>query len=322
MFLINNSFSDRMEIAVKTAEQNYRHKEKQNPASEWLQTVSILSEALSQIKEFSGETFVIKCSENVINDPVLARQFAEDVVLLKQLGINPIVVHGGESQISKKLEQLKIQSSFINGVRVVDSSTIEILEMVLSGLINKQIVAEINAADGMAIGISGKDSGLIEARKLRNSSYNSDSNIEQIVDFGFVGEPVRINTTLLQELSESSIIPVIAPIAFGKNGEIFSLDANTVAGCLAAAIAAKKLIIISDALDGMNQGNKKLSISEARKLSSSKKVSTKIITKLETCLHALENDCESAHILDGSLPHALLMAIFTKLEAGTMIYQD
>lgn len=251
-----------------------------------------------------------------MNIPVLARQFAEDVVLLKQLGINPIVVHGGESQISKKLDQLKIHSSFINGLRVMDSATVEIVEMVLSGLINERIVSEINTAGGTAIGISGKNSGLIEARKLRQSVCDSGSKIEQIIDLGFVGEPVRINTTLLQELSESSIIPVIAPIAFGKNGETFSLDADTVAGCLAAAIAAKKLIIISDAPDEMNQKSKKLSISEARKLSSNK------MSKLEICLHALDNDCEAAHILDGSLPHALLMAIFAKLGAGTVIYQD
>jgi len=322
MFLINNSCSDAMENVAKTFMQNNRQQEKVNPSHEWLQTASTLSEALSYIKEFSGETFVIKCSENALNNPILARQFAEDVVLLKQLGINPIVVHGGEPQVSKKLEQLKIHSSFINGLRVMDSVTVEIVEMVLSGLINEQIVLEISAAGGMAIGISGKNSGLIEARKLRQSVCDSDSNIERIIDLGFVGEPVRINPTLLQELAESSVIPIVAPIAFGKNAETFSLNADTVAGCLAAAIAAKKLIIINDVPDGMNQGNKKLSISEARKLSRSKKIPTEIITKLETCLHALENDCEVAHILDGSLPHALLMAIFAKLGAGTVIYNN
>lgn len=322
MFLVNNSCSDRIDISAKISGHNNWQKETHNPSSEWLQTTSILSEALSHIKGFAGETFVIKCSEKAMNNPILARQFAEDVVLLKQLGINPIVVHDGESQISKKLEQLKMHSSFVNGLRVVDSATVEIVEMVLSGLINKQIVSEINAADGIAIGISGKDSGLIEARKLRHSVGDSDSNIEQIIDLGFVGEPVSINPTLLQELAESNIMPVISPIAFGKNGGTFSLNADMVAGCLAAAIAAKKLIIISDVIDGMNQENKKLSISEARKLSRNKKVSSEIISKLETCLHALENDCEAAHILDSSLPHALLMAIFTKLGAGTMIYQD
>ncbi len=322
MFLINNSCSDRIDISAKILGYNNWQQEKHHSASEWLQTASILSEALLHIKEFAGETFVIKCNENAMNNPILARQFAEDVVLLKQLGINPIVVHGGESQISKKLEQLKIHSSFVNGLRVVDSATVEIVEMVLSGLINKQIVSEINAADGMAIGISGKDSGLIEARKLRHSVGDSDSNIEKIIDLGFVGEPVSINPTLLQELAESSVIPIIAPIAFGKNGETFILDADTVASCLAAAIAAKKLIIISDAPNVVNQENKNFSISEARKLRRNKKVSSEIISKLETCLHALENDCEAAHILDGSLSHALLMAIFTKLGAGNMIYRD
>jgi acetylglutamate kinase len=293
--------------------------------SEWLKTVSTLSEALPYMREFSGETFVIKYGGHVMGDPILSRQFAEDIVLLKQVGINPIVVHGGGPQIGKMLERLKIQSSFIDGLRVTDAATVEIVEMVLSGSINKQIVAEINSAGGMAIGISGKDGGLIEARKLRRTVRDPDSNIEKILDLGFVGEPTRINPTLLQEFSESNIIPVIAPIGIGANGETFNINADTAAGAIAAAIGASKLMILTDVSGVLNDKKElisELSFSEVRKLIKEKVITGGMIPKVETCLHALENDCEAAHILDGRLPHVLLLETFTKYGAGTMIFHD
>ncbi len=293
--------------------------------SEWLKTVSTLSEALPYMREFSGETFVIKYGGHVMGDPILSRQFAEDIVLLKQVGINPIVVHGGGPQIGKMLERLKIQSSFIDGLRVTDAATVEIVEMVLSGSINKQIVAEINSAGGMAIGISGKDGGLIEARKLRRTVRDPDSNIEKILDLGFVGEPTRINPTLLQEFSESNIIPVIAPIGIGANGETFNINADTAAGAIAAAIGASKLMILTDVSGVLNKEKElisELSFSEVRKLIKEKVITGGMIPKVETCLHALENDCEAAHILDGRLPHVLLLETFTKYGAGTMIFHD
>jgi acetylglutamate kinase len=292
---------------------------------EWLKTVSTLSEALPYMREFADETFVIKYGGHVMGDPILSRQFAEDIVLLKQVGINPIVVHGGGPQIGKMLERLKIQSSFIDGLRVTDAATVEIVEMVLSGSINKQIVAEINAAGGMAVGISGKDGGLIEARKLRRSVRDPDSNIEKILDLGFVGEPTHINPTLLQEFSESNIIPIIAPIGLGANGETFNINADTAAGALAAAIGAAKLMILTDISGVLNKDKElisELSFSEARKLIKEKVINGGMIPKVETCLHALENDCEAAHILDGRLPHVLLLETFTKYGAGTMIFND
>ncbi|MEQ1789092.1 MAG: acetylglutamate kinase [Rickettsiales bacterium] len=293
--------------------------------SEWIKTISTLSEALPYMREFADETFVIKYGGHVMGDPTLARQFAEDIVLLKQVGINPIVVHGGGPQIGKMLERLKIQSSFIDGLRVTDAATVEIVEMVLSGSINKQIVAEINAAGGMAVGISGKDGGLIEARKLRRTTRDPDSNIEKILDLGFVGEPTRINPTLLQEFSESNIIPVIAPIGLGENGETFNINADTAAGAIAAAIGAAKLMILTD-VSGVRGKDKELiselSFSEARKLIKQQIITGGMIPKVETCLHALENDCEAAHILDGRLPHVLLLETFTKYGAGTMICHD
>ena len=291
----------------------------------WLKTVSTLSEALPYMRQFADETFVIKYGGHAMGDASLSRQFAEDIVLLKQVGINPIVVHGGGPQIGKMLERLKIQSSFIDGLRVTDAATVEIVEMVLCGSINKQIVSEINAAGGMAIGISGKDGQLIEARKIRRHAKDPDSNIEKILDLGFVGEPVRINPTIIQEFAESNIIPVIAPIGMGPNGETFNINADTAAGAIAAALAAAKLMILTDVPGVLNKDKElisELTISEAHKLSKDGVITGGMIPKMETCIHALENDVEAAHILDGRLPHVLLLETFTKYGAGTMIYRD
>jgi acetylglutamate kinase len=294
-------------------------------SDEWIKTVTTLSEALPYMRQFSGETFVIKYGGAAMGDAKLARQFAEDIVLLKQVGINPIVVHGGGPQIGKMLERLKIQSSFVDGLRVTDAAAVEIVEMVLSGSINKQIVSEINAAGGMAVGISGKDGHLIEARKLRRSVRDPDSNIEKILDLGFVGEPVRINPTVIQEFVDCNIIPVIAPIGVGPNGETYNINADTAAGALAAAMAAAKLMVLTDVQGVINKKGElisEMSMRDAKKLIKDKTVSGGMIPKIETCIHALENDAEAAHILDGRLPHVLLLEIFTKYGAGTMIYRD
>ncbi|MDE3060595.1 MAG: acetylglutamate kinase [Pseudomonadota bacterium] len=291
----------------------------------WLKTAATLSEALPYMRQFAGETFVVKYGGHAMGDAELGRQFAHDIVMLKQVGINPIVVHGGGPQIGRMLERLKIQSSFVDGLRVTDSAAVEIVEMVLSGSINKQIVSEINAAGGMAIGISGKDGHLIEARKLRRTVRDPDSNIEKILDLGFVGEPVRINPAILQSFAESDIIPVIAPIGIGDKGETFNINADTAAGSLAAALAAAKLMILTDVagvLGGDGQLISELSLSEARRLIKEKIIHGGMIPKIETCMHALENDAEAAHILDGRLPHVLLLETFTKYGAGTMIYRD
>lgn len=290
-----------------------------------LKTISTLSEALPYMREFAEETFVIKYGGHAMDNGPLAKQFAEDIVLLKQVGINPIVVHGGGPQIGKMLERLKIQSEFIDGLRITDAATVEIVEMVLAGSINKQIVSQINAAGGMAIGISGKDGNLIEARKVRRTVKDPDSNIEKILDLGFVGEPVSINPTILQEFAESNIIPVIAPIGFGTNGETFNINADTAAGAIAAAIAAAKLLILTDIAGVLNEDKKLISemtVKEAKQLIETKVATGGMIPKIETCLHALENDVEAAHILDGRLPHVLLLETFTKFGAGTMIFRD
>lgn len=291
----------------------------------WIKTASTLSEALPYMRQFSGETFVIKYGGHAMGDPALAEDFAEDIVLLKQVGINPIVVHGGGPQISFMLDRLKIQSPFIDGLRVTDAATVEIVEMVLSGSINKQIVSAINAAGGMAVGISGKDGQLIEAKKLRRTTRDPDSNIERILDLGFVGEPVKINPSILEEFYDSNLIPVIAPIGIGAGGETFNINADTAAGALAAALAASKLMILTDVpgvLMPSGEVISEMSVKEARGLAKDGIIKGGMIPKIETCIHALDNDVEAAHILDGRLPHVLLIETFTQHGAGTMIHQE
>lgn len=297
-------------------------------SSDWLPTAEMLADALPYMRQFAGETFVIKYGGHAMGDAALARDFAEDIVLMKQVGINPIVVHGGGPQISAMLDRLKIKSPFIDGLRVTDAETVEIVEMVLSGSINKQIVSEINAAGGTAVGISGKDGGLIEARKIRRTQKDPDSNIEKILDLGFVGEPVRIRPDILEEFADSNLIPVIAPIGIGANGETFNINADTVAGSLAGAIAACKLMILTDVagvmkeINGEKQIISRMNMAECKQLIADKVATSGMIPKLETCIHALENDVEAAHILDGRLPHVLLIETFTSYGVGTMITEE
>lgn len=287
-----------------------------------MEKARILSEALPFMKEFAGETFVIKYGGSAMGDKSLARQFASDVVMMKHVGINPVVVHGGGPQISRMLEKLKIQSSFIDGLRVTDVETVEIVEMVLSGAINKQIVSDINDAGGVAVGLSGKDGDLIRARKLRRTKSDPDSNIEQILDLGFVGEPSRIMPDILTAFEDSEIIPVIAPIGSGDNGETYNINADSAAGAIAGALAAGKLIMLTDVPGVMNKQGElisSLTVGEAQKLMRDGTITGGMIPKLETCLRALNNHTDSAHIIDGRIPHALLIEVFTEHGLGTML---
>ena len=288
-------------------------------------TARTLSEALPYMRRFSGQTFVIKYGGHAMGDPALAQGFARDVVLLKQVGINPIIVHGGGPQIGAMLERLKVKSEFIDGLRVTDRATVEIVEMVLSGSINKQIVTEINRAGGSAVGISGKDGRLIEARKVARSKRDPDSNIERILDLGFVGEPRCINPSLLEQFAESDVIPVIAPVGVGENGDTYNINADTAAGHLAAALNAAKLIMLTDVpgiLDREGQLIATLSPKQAYVLQGDGTVSGGMIPKLETCLFAIGNGVGAAHILDGRQPHVLLLEIFTEGGVGTAIYRE
>jgi acetylglutamate kinase len=277
------------------------------------------------MRRHAGSTFVIKYGGHAMGDEAAAKQFASDVVLLKQVGINPIVVHGGGPQIGQMLERLKINSTFIDGLRVTDAATVEIVEMVLSGSINKQIVSAIGDAGGMAIGLSGKDGRLIVARKLRRTTRDPDSNIEKILDLGFVGEPHQINAEILESFEDSDVIPVVAPIGVGKNGETYNINADTAAGAIAGAIGAARLLLLTDVagvLDKQKQLLPKLTASQARRLIADGTAQGGMIPKIETCLDAVEQGVEAAVILDGRVPHALLLEIFTAGGAGTMISRE
>jgi acetylglutamate kinase len=289
---------------------------------DYLYKAETLAEALPYMRAFAGETFVIKYGGSTMGDDTLAQVFARDVVLLKLIGINPVIVHGGGPQISRMLEKLKIKSTFIDGLRVTDQSTVEIVEMVLSGSINKKIVTEINNAGGTAIGLSGKDANLIFAQKLRRTKKDPDSNIEQILDLGFVGEPVEINPDALLVLEESDVIPVIAPIGVGENGETYNINADSVAGAIASALGATKLIMLTD-VPGILDANKNLisqiTIDEAKKLIKQGVITGGMIPKVETCIESIQNNTDAAHILDGRIPHVLLLEIFTEHGTGTML---
>ena len=296
-----------------------------NTEKKWLRTASTISEALPYLREFAGETFVIKYGGHAMGDADLAERFARDIVLMKHVGINPVVVHGGGPQIGNMLERLKMQSSFVDGLRVTDKATVEIVEMVLSGSINKQIVSSINKAGGVAIGLSGKDGHMIEAQKLRRTQKDPDSNIEKILDLGFVGEPVIVIPDILENFAESDIIPVIAPIGFGENGETYNINADTAAGAIAGALSAAKMIMLTDVAGIMTKDKElisELSIKEAKGLIADGTISGGMIPKVETCIYALENSVESIHILDGRIPHVLLVETFTEHGAGTMMFDE
>jgi acetylglutamate kinase len=243
-------------------------------------------------------------------------------VLLRQVGINPIVVHGGGPQIGDMLNRLKIKSSFIDGLRVTDQATVEIVEMVLAGSINKQIVTAINAAGGVAVGLTGKDGGLIEAEKLTRTKRDPDSNIESVLDLGFVGEPTRINPHVLETLRATEVIPVIAPIGLGRDGTTYNINADTVAGAVAAAVGARRLLMLTDVKGVLDRSGKliaEMSATEARARIADGTISGGMIPKVETCLEAVDKGVEAAVILDGRVPHAILLEIFTEHGVGTLI---
>lgn len=290
--------------------------------SDWLYKATTLSEALPFMRRYAGRTFVIKYGGHAMGDASLAKKFASDIVLLKQVGINPVVVHGGGPQIGQMLERLKIKSEFIDGLRVTDKETVEIVEMVLSGLINKQIVSAISSAGGTAIGLSGKDGELIRARKLRRSRRDPGSNIEKILDLGFVGEPVAVDPHILDAFSDTDVIPVIAPIGSGENGETFNINADTAAGAIAGALDATRLFLLTDVagvLDKSGDLIAELTPEKAASLMQDGTIEGGMIPKVQTCLEAVERGVEGVVILDGRVPHALLLEIFTEHGVGSLI---
>jgi len=282
----------------------------------------LLSEALPYIRRHAGATFVVKYGGHAMGEEALARSFASDVVMLKHLGINPIVVHGGGPQIGAMLDRLKIRSSFVDGLRVTDAATVEVVEMVLAGSINKEISAYINQAGGLAVGLSGKDGNLIQATKLRRTQRDPESNIEKILDLGFVGEPSTITTHILEVLQKTDVIPVIAPIGVGSRGETYNINADTAAGAVAEAVGAKRLLLLTDVagvLDDMGRLIPKMTAERANALIRSGTIKGGMIPKVETCLKAVQGGVGASVIIDGRVPHALLLELFTEHGAGTLI---
>ncbi len=293
------------------------------PPEELLAKAGILAEALPYMRQFNGMRFVIKYGGHAMGDTELAHAFARDIVLLKQVGIEPVIVHGGGPQIGAMLERLKIKSEFVDGLRVTDAETVEIVEMVLSGSINKQIVSAINAAGGRAVGLSGKDGGLMSVRKLRRTQRETDSNIEKILDLGFVGEPARVDPELLVSLTSSDIIPVIAPIGFGDDGATYNVNADTAAGAIASALEAKRLLMLTDVTGVMDKDGSLIAdmgVEQARSLIQDGTIHGGMIPKVETCIEAVEKDVEASVIMDGRAAHSLLIEIFTEHGLGTAIW--
>lgn len=290
--------------------------------SAWAEQAKVLSEALPYMRRFTGKTVVIKYGGHAMGDAELARLFARDMVLLRQVGLNPVVVHGGGPQIGAMLEKLQIKSEFIDGLRVTDKGTIDVVEMVLSGSINKEIVSNINSAGGYAVGLSGKDGNLIHAERLKRTKRDPDSNIEQVIDLGLVGEPKGINPHVLQAFEKSDITPVIAPIGLGPDGETLNINADTVAGAIAAALRATRLYMLTDVTGVLDKTGKligTLTVDEARRRIDDGTIQGGMIPKIENCIEAVQQGVDAATIIDGRTPHAILIELFTKGGAGTQI---
>ena len=282
---------------------------------------AVLAEALPYMRRYAGHTLVLKYGGHAMGDPSVGDWFSRDVVLLKQVGIHPIVVHGGGPQIAQMLKRLGIDSTYVDGLRVTDAATMEVVEMVLAGTINKQLVSAINAEGGRAVGLCGKDAALIEAGKMILNRVEAGVRTE--IDLGFVGEPRRISTGVLDTFKQSDIIPVIAPIGVGASGETYNINADTVAGAIAAAVKATRLLLLTDVagvLDADKRLISEITAAEARRMITEGVISGGMIPKVETCLQAVDSGVEAAVILDGRVAHAILLELFTDTSgAGTLI---
>jgi acetylglutamate kinase len=282
----------------------------------------VLAQALPYMQRYASKTVVVKYGGHAMGEAALAEDFARDIVLLKQSGVNPVVVHGGGPQIGSMLSRLNIKSEFAAGLRITDKETVEIVEMVLAGAINKQIVGAINAIGGRAVGLSGKDGNMVLASKVTRTVTDPDSNIERMIDLGFVGEPQSVNRDVLDVMTHSNLIPVIAPVATGTDGGTYNVNADTFAGAIAGALSAKRLVLLTDVagvLDKDKRLIKELSRDEARAAISEGTATGGMIPKIETCLYALDRGVEGVVILDGKVPHAVLLELFTDHGQGTII---
>ncbi len=282
----------------------------------------ILVHALPYMRRYAGATVVVKYGGHAMGEQHLAQAFGRDIALLKQVGVNPVVVHGGGPQINAMLTRLAIPSTFVDGLRVTDAAMVEVVEMVLSGTVNKHVAGLINAAGALAVGISGRDGGLIRARKLARSVKDPGSRIERELDLGFVGEPEEIDVRVIHALTGAGIIPVIAPVGYGDDGHIYNINADTVAGAVAGALGAKRLLMLTD-VPGVLDGDKalipELTVADVERHCASGVISGGMIPKVRTCVDAVRQGVKAAVILDGKLPHACLLEMFLQSGIGTLI---
>ncbi len=287
----------------------------------WLSKVEFLSEVLPYMHQYNGSSLVIKYGGHAMTDKDMQISFASDIALLQQVGSKPVVVHGGGPQIEQMLKKLNIKTGFVDGLRVTDKNTVKIVEMVLSGAINKSIVAAIMSAGAKAVGISGKDGGLIKAEKIM-SRRDPESAIEKVVDLGFVGKPSNIDNKVLDALMQGGLIPVVAPLGLGEDGQTYNINADTVAGAISSSLGAKRMLMLTDVPGVLEKDGsliKELSSKQAKNLIKKGIVTSGMIPKLETCIEAVESGTDAAVILDGRAPHAVLMELFTEHGGGTLI---
>jgi acetylglutamate kinase len=281
-----------------------------------------LAKALPFLRRYAGATIVVKYGGHAMGEETLAEQFAGDIALLKHVGINPVVVHGGGPQINAMLKRLAIQSSFVDGLRVTDAAMVEVVEMVLAGTVNKYVAGLITKAGALAVGICGKDGGLVRAKKLERTKRDPDSHIERVLDLGFVGEPVEIDVRVIHALTGGGLIPVIAPVGLGLDGQTYNINADTVAGAIAGALQATRLLMLTDVagvLDADRQLVPEMTVAQVEAGIASGMISGGMIPKVETCTYAVRNGARGAVILDGRVPHACLLELFTDAGPGTII---
>jgi len=290
---------------------------------DWIATARTLSEALPYLQRYDGKTIVVKFGGHAMGDATSMNRFARDIVLMKQCGVHPVVVHGGGPQIGQMLDRLQIKSEFVDGLRVTTADTVEVVEMVLAGSINKRIVAAINAQGGKAVGLSGKDANLIVCEKALKRTIDPDSNIESVLDLGFVGEPVEVNPRVLEVFLESDFIPVVAPVGAGhKADETFNINADTAAGAVAGAMKAARLMLLTDVQGVKDKDGEvltRLTRADIQRLIADGTIAGGMIPKVETALYGIEKGVEATVILDGRTPHGVLLELFTKHGAGTLI---
>ena len=289
---------------------------------DWLARADILTEALPYMRRHAGKAVVVKYGGHAMGDNALSEAFARDIVLMRQVGINVVVVHGGGPQIGAMLDKVGVESEFVDGLRVTTAEAVGVVEMVLSGQVNKSIVAQITAEGGRAVGLSGKDGGLVRVRKLSRSTRDPNSNIEKVVDLGFVGEPEQVDPYILEAMNDKGIIPVVAPIGWDADGGTFNINADTVAGAVASALGATRLLMLTDVagvLDKSGALMQELTIADCKALQEEGTLSGGMIPKIETCIDAVNKGVEGAVIIDGRVPHGVLLELFTEHGSGTLI---